>query len=757
MNDSFASMNGEVRARVWMSHRSILGRGCTALPHPFRGPTSRPPRPCQGVFLAMRPHGPRLLGSLWALLVAKCRFVYDYLLLPGLVVLLLLLSTETVWRGHSPGRHGKAVGKASRRIHDEPVRHRGRRGDPQWDGLLRARLPSYVDPGAADARAPNQLQSAGDHEKQFVRFAMGAAIFFVTGGKRYRVESCQPCSIRFTVCPFASEAVRIVPVRHSPDPAMLARLPSGGTFNCSLTDALGPRQEFVHFEGRISFISWGATWHGLHTVYTCKPCGLRYSVCDDPGFTGERLPVAHFDARPALRRDWLREGRPFDCRRQLPQYSWGHTMDQRQPLPVAVSEAEPVRVNVLMTGVAGDLPGGTLAVMRFLDAVLARTRFGVRWVNVDGEGWRAQNLVARMEGDPSLERLRSRGEFVFGALGSTRDIPMNPGDLLMAARSFTAHVAHATVQHPRLRNKNFLYFLQDFEPARHPHNAEHLVALESYGYPHFGLYSDPFLRGWFRAGRYGQYRHMAAVEPRFSFAAEPPTLAPAALPTPAELDDPARPRRVVVYAGADAERHAYRLAVDALSLAVCAGHFDGDPPWEIVGLGASRDDVEPLGGACGRRVEMRVRRAGPPDAYRRAVRLGDVGLALVVSPHLSRAALDFVAAGLVTVTNAFGAKTPAALARVSRNFVVVQPYLGSLVEGLRVAAARARDTARRLRNAAAVDWEREWTGDRCYGWPVMRLVETWSQHTEPLWERARWAPAPAPAPHGNASEAGRGG
>ena len=189
------------------------------------------------------------------------------------------------------------------------------------------------------------------------------------------------------------------------------------------------------------------------------------------------------------------------------------------------------------------------------------------------------------------------------------------------------------------------------------------MALESYTYPHFGIYSTPFLQIWFREMKYGQYNYMDSVEPQFSFAAEP-AIKPWGLPSKAALDDPKRPRRVLVYARSHAERNAYQLTIDSLSVAVCKGYFDGDLSWQIIGVGSVRDDVEILGSMCGRRMEMTILKNVPENQYRQLVQLGDVGLSLMVSPHPSLPPFDFVAAGLVTVTNSFGTKTPKRLTKV---------------------------------------------------------------------------------------------
>ena len=93
-------------------------------------------------------------------------------------------------------------------------------------------------------------------------------------------------------------------------------------------------------------------------------------------------------------------------------------------------------------------------------------------------------------------------------------------------------------------------------------------------------------------------------------------------------------------------------------------------------------------------------------------------------------------------------------AQVSKNFVVVEPYLINIVEGLRIATIRSQNTIERLRNAASMNWESSWTGEWCYGEPVIQLVQSWFKHTDPLWE-LEGSLLPAALQKGNASRAKR--
>ena len=125
---------------------------------------------------------------------------------------------------------------------------------------------------------------------------------------------------------------------------------------------------------------------------------------------------------------------------------------------------------------------------------------------------------------------------------------------------------------------------------------------------------------------------MAAPEPTYSFGTEP-AIKPWGLPSRAILEAPGRVRRVIAYARRHADRNAYELTINALSLAACEPAFAAG--WEFIGMGAPEDYVEYLGMPCGREVPMQIRRNVPEDEYRQLVQSGDVGLSLMISPHPS--------------------------------------------------------------------------------------------------------------------------
>jgi hypothetical protein len=183
-----------------------------------------------------------------------------------------------------------------------------------------------------------------------------------------------------------------------------------------------------------------------------------------------------------------------------------------------------------------------------------------------------------------------------------------------------------------------------------------------------------------------------------------------------------------------ADRNAYGLAVLALSESVKRGHFGSQPQktWEFLGVGAasSHPDACNLGGIPDMCLQMLP--SVPEPEYFEILAHGDVGLALMVSPHPSLPPLDFAAAGMVTVTNTWGSKTVADLKAVSGNIVPAVATLEGIIEGLGIAVSMAKDLEARARGSR-IDWPDRWDDARCYGDPLWRQLRKWFD-----WEKAVW-------------------
>eukprot|EP01036_Dinobryon_divergens_P023926 gene23926-32324_t len=472
----------------------------------------------------------------------------------------------------------------------------------------------------------------------------------------------------------------------------------------------------------IYFVSNGL----LYVTNNCKPCGPSRSVCDNG------IPVHLIESSDLLNSKI--QSNPFECASQLPE-SWegyNHAV-HRIPLKLNISKGEPVRFNILMTGVGRDFTGGPLSIMHFAnELMLSGLRF--RWINVDGAGLKANEFKDHAKKYNYLSKFSNDIEFVYDAGNiKTERIQCNENDMFIATLYYTAQTSHFTIHaHPKLKQRNSIYFIQDFEPSFFPQDSNYMEALESYSFPHFAIYSTPFLRNWFEFSKMGpyQYLHSKEILKGVQFATKPAIKRYPALEA-SMLNDPTRPHKLISYLRRHADRNAYSLTLDALSAAVCADVFDRS--WEFIGVGALSDYNVSIGYQCGRVRKVIIKQNIPEPEYQKLVATGDVGYSLMISPHPSLPPFDFAAAGLITVTNSFRTKTVEHFRNVSQNFVIVKPFIESIVSGLKKAVILSRNISYRQEGKDSFRWERSWTGPECFGKPLLNMVRNWQKLHEPLW------------------------
>jgi hypothetical protein len=77
------------------------------------------------------------------------------------------------------------------------------------------------------------------------------------------------------------------------------------------------------------------------------------------------------------------------------------------------------------------------------------------------------------------------------------------------------------------------------------------------------------------------------------------------------------------------------------------------------------------------------------------------------TPHPSLVPIEMASAGMLTVTNSFENKTPAAMAAISSNLITAEPSIEAIADALGNAAAGVDDSARRIAGSA-VRWSRDW-------------------------------------------------
>lgn len=368
------------------------------------------------------------------------------------------------------------------------------------------------------------------------------------------------------------------------------------------------------------------------------------------------------------------------------------------PLRWNPADDAPVRVNLLIPTI--DLQhffGGYIAKFNLARRLVQRG-LRVRIVTVDPVGTLPPGWRDTLESFAGLSGLLDAVEVVFGRESAA--IECTRQDSFIATTWWTAHVARAALD--QLSGERFLYLIQEYEPFTFPMGSYSALASESYGFPHFALYSSELLRGYFRAHGIGVYAAGSAAGDRESWSFQN-AISPVEPPDEPQLAGRSM-RRLLFYARPEphAARNMFELGVLALSRALERGVFrDG---WALNGIGTVRGGGRiPLG--SGRMLTLLPR--SDQASYAALLREHDVGLALMYTPHPSLVPIEMAAAGMLTVTNTFENKTGEALSAISANLIATQPTIEGVADGLRDAAAGAPDLARR-RAGSRVNWSSRW-------------------------------------------------
>ncbi|MCB0831246.1 MAG: hypothetical protein KDB54_04035 [Solirubrobacterales bacterium] len=375
----------------------------------------------------------------------------------------------------------------------------------------------------------------------------------------------------------------------------------------------------------------------------------------------------------------------------------GWLAEKLEPISVVADPDQPARVEIIHPAV--DLKhffGGFIAVFN-LARRLGEDGHRVRIVTMEPlelpADWRKR--VAAYEGiGNSVEDLEVID-------GSDRNVPvrMNPEDRLIATHWTAAHVASGVAT--SLGRDSFTYLIQEYEPLIFPMGSAAALADQSYELEHTAIFSTDFLRDYFRDQELGVYRPEGPGEEGTAVFSN--AITPAAEVTVGELRGRDR-RRLLFYARpeAHAERNLFELGVMALDRAVAAGHFKG---WDIAGIG----NVDGTGELVLPRSKARMRmlpRVAQKE-YADTLRLFDVGLALMYTPHPSLVPIEMAAAGLVTVTNTYANKDRDSLEAISTNLIAAEPRIDQIAEALISAEAMSRDFEARVKGSK-VDWPDRW-------------------------------------------------
>jgi hypothetical protein len=305
-------------------------------------------------------------------------------------------------------------------------------------------------------------------------------------------------------------------------------------------------------------------------------------------------------------------------------------------------------------------------------------------------GWFARH-AAQLIGDTALPAVP-----IVTAADPARPLAVGPKDVFLASHWTTAQQLKPVLD--RMEVRQFLYILQEFEPAFYPWSSNYALAIETYGLDFWPVINQGLLAEFLFAQPLGRLadpstRDRATV---FEPAIESRLFKPPAVAAKG-------PPRLLFYARPSNTRNLFGLGLASLREVAADPVFKG---WEFLAIGGRGGVPDlPIGGG-------HVLRPAPwkdYEGYAQSLQAADVLLCPMLSPHTSYPVLEMAACGGLSVTNSFATKTAERLAELSPDIVTAEPTVAGFARALRVAAARASERRasgepRTSRLAMARDW-----------------------------------------------------
>lgn len=336
--------------------------------------------------------------------------------------------------------------------------------------------------------------------------------------------------------------------------------------------------------------------------------------------------------------------------------------------------------------------GGYIAFLHFLCRLREAGKSLRFFVCEDGQSnreWFLENISQRQRWVAAFE------DVSFFNISSGDPVLVGENDICVAYSVWTAHDAHSVAK--KLRRKEILFFIQEYEPVFHPHDSLNFLANSAYRLPHHAIFNTGILRDYFKKNEIGVFKsghegqHLAFQHALANVRGEISAI------------QNSTNRRLLFYARPEghAERNLFEVGVVALRKAVNEGIFENG--WEFHGIGSLganyRIELAPF-----RPLEIISR--VPQNEYEGMLRSFDIGLSLMWAPHPGVFPFELANAGVVTVLNTFPGRDAEFLEGLSYNLVACEPTIDSIVESLRRATGKIHDAERRV--AGRLAWPTDW-------------------------------------------------
>ena len=381
------------------------------------------------------------------------------------------------------------------------------------------------------------------------------------------------------------------------------------------------------------------------------------------------------------------------------------------PLNLAIDETKNSKpyLNVLIPGMRiENMSGGPNTAINFA-CRMGYLGVPIRFISTCGKAAEDHDpLFTHFESLTGKKQPRGNIEIICGS-DRSKPIYIGANDKFLATAWWTAQMVMDAM--PMMRNKKFIYFIQDFEPGLYPWGTEYALAMETYSMNIHPIFNTSILASHFISNKLISFdanssdfkKHV--FEPTFDsekFRYDP---------------DPDRKlKRLLFYARPNiARRNLFEIGIEALNRVCAKEGFQGN--WELLFIG---DKIDPI-----RLADGKVIKNAPWlkfDDYAKLLRNTDIVVSLMLSPHPSYLPFEAASCGALTITNSYGVKTAEILQNISNNIIVTKPTIAGVEEGL-IKALRIHNDSEYRKKGCEIKYPRNW--DTSFADVLPAAMEFW--------------------------------
>lgn len=367
--------------------------------------------------------------------------------------------------------------------------------------------------------------------------------------------------------------------------------------------------------------------------------------------------------------------------------------------PFVVDPQAPARVNVLLPQLDPLIMfGGYIACLQFI-AKIQSEGFKVRILLTESDRFDREAVNAKLASNPALQRAVAAAE-VEDITQGTHKLVISPEDAFVGYSFWTCIKAHHLA---KAIGKEFIFFLQEYEPIFHPHDSLYAIGSYVYRLPHKVIFNTELLADYFRSKKLGVFSRHEGEELEDRYVAFQHALTPTTPPSIEQLAQ-RETKRLLFYGRPEghARRNVFEIGILGLKAAIANGVFDND--WEFHGVGTLGPDYDV---DLGHGRVMKLSGTLPQSDYGKALGEFDIGLSLMLAPHPSILPFEMASAGQIVVTNTYESRTCDVLRAISPNIEPCEADPFAIAEALETAVQRAKDSEARI-HGTSFDWVRDW-------------------------------------------------